>query len=75
MSTIIKMKIKIAKFLDHGVVQSFMFVVTLYVLLGEDLRLSVAPVSIDDLFTVMNSISLVLFSVELVLASISNKDY
>lgn len=69
------MKIKIAKFLDHGVVQSFMFVVTLYVLLGEDLRLSVAPVSIDDLFTVMNSISLVLFSVELVLASISNKDY
>lgn len=66
---------KIADFLDHASVQFLMFVVTVYALLGDDLRLALAPKAYDDLFTLLTTISLILFVIELILASIGYDDY
>jgi hypothetical protein len=70
-----KIKQKFEDFLDHAIIQTLMLTVTLYVLLGDDIRLSGTPKSSDDIFTVLTSISLVLFSIELVIASIGYKTY
>ena len=52
-----------------------MFVVTLYALFGDDVRLLAFPKVADETFTPLNIISLALFLLELVLASIGKPDY
>lgn len=52
-----------------------MFMITVYALLGEDIRLAVAPLSMDYSFTIMNCISLTTFSLELIMSSIGYRDY
>ena len=44
-------KTKVKNFLDSAPVQIFTFGVTIYALLGDDLRLIVAPIESDDTFT------------------------
>lgn len=63
------------KFIDHGAVQIFMFSVTVYALLGEDIRLAACDIETDYYFMVMNTFSLVMFSIELILSSIGYPDY
>lgn len=48
---------------------------TLYALFGDDIRLLVSSKEHDDGFYAMASICLVLFTLEIVLASIAKKDY
>ena len=52
-----------------------MFVVTIYALFGDDVRLLAFPKGADETFTTLNIISLALFLLELVLASIGKPDY
>jgi hypothetical protein len=66
---------KVEKFLDHASVQFLMFVVTVYALLGDDLRVAYAPKTLDDTFTFLTTVSLILFILELVLASFGYQDY
>jgi len=47
-----------------------MTVVTLYALLADDLRLICTSLETDAYFTIMTSVALVLFLIELALASI-----
>jgi len=52
-----------------------MFLVTLYALLGDDIRLLAFPKSVDDTFIKMTIASLFLFLIELTLGSIGQPDY
>ena len=52
-----------------------MTVVTIYALLGDDLKLLTTTKSADSTFTVLTSISLVLFLLELIFASIGKEGY
>lgn len=52
-----------------------MTLVTIYALLGDDLKLLTTTIEADDYFTVATSISLILFLIELVLASIGKEGY
>lgn len=52
-----------------------MTIVTIYALFGDDCRLIFAPKDADDLFTLLTFISLILFLIELILASIGQPDY
>lgn len=52
-----------------------MFLVTLYALLGDDIRLLAFPKSLDDTFIQLTIASLFLFLIELTLASIGQPDY
>ena len=52
-----------------------MTVVTIYALLGDDLKLLTTTIEADNTFTVITSIALVLFLIELILASIGKEDY
>lgn len=61
--------------MDAAATQFLMFIVTVYALLGDDLRLAYAPKSWDDTFTILTTISLILFVLELTLASIGYPDY
>jgi len=49
--------------------------VTLYALFGDDFRLIFAPIESDDTFTSFTILSLVLFMLELILASIGQEGY
>ena len=52
-----------------------MFLITLYALLGDDLRLIFAPIEGDGVFTVITSIALAMFTMELLLSSIGVEGY
>lgn len=52
-----------------------MTIVTIYALLGDDLKLLTTTLSADDTFTTLTSIALVLFMLELILASIGKEGY
>lgn len=52
-----------------------MTIVTIYALLGDDLRLIFFPKEADDWFTLLTFISLILFLIELCLASLGQPDY
>lgn len=60
---------------ESNFVQVLMTLVTIYALLGDDLKLLTTTVAADDTFTVLTSISLVLFLIELLLASIGKEGY
>ena len=61
--------------MDHNVIQVLMTIVTIYALLGDDLKLLTTTLGADDFFTSATAISLVLFMLELILASIGKEDY
>lgn len=61
--------------MNTSFVQTLMFLVTLYALLGDDIRLLAFPKSLDDTFIKMTIASLFLFLIELTLASIGQPDY
>jgi len=52
-----------------------MTIVTIYALLGDDLKLLTTTITADVYFTISTSIALVLFLIELILASIGKEDY
>ena len=52
-----------------------MTIVTIYALFGDDCRLIFAPKEGDDTFTLLTFISMILFLIELILASIGQPDY
>ena len=52
-----------------------MTVITIYALLGDDIKLLVFPKGADDAFTVLTSASMILFMLEIILASIAKADY
>jgi len=62
-------------FLDHPFTQIFMTLITLFALLGDDIKLLVFSKSADDAFTWLTTFSLFFFLIELILASVGKKDY
>lgn len=72
---IAEFKVNVGIFLNTSFVQTLMFLVTLYALLGDDIRLLAFPKSLDDTFIKMTIASLFLFLIELTLASIGQPDY
>jgi hypothetical protein len=54
---------------------AFMTIITIYALFGDDLRLLTCPKSIDDYFFAASSVCLFFFTVEIILASISQEGY
>lgn len=52
-----------------------MTVVTIYALLGDDIKLLTTTKSADPIFTDLTAIALVLFLIEIILASIGKEDY
>ena len=52
-----------------------MTIITLYALLGEDIKLLSTTKESDPIFVTMTSISLVLFLIELLLQSIGKEEY
>jgi hypothetical protein len=63
------------KMLDHWIVTAFMTVITLYALFGDDLRAWAFTKAADEAFYILTIISMALFMIELIVASMSKKDY
>lgn len=74
-SCLYKFQVSCAGFVDHNVIQVLMTIVTIYALLGDDLKLLTTTIEADVYFTAATAISLVLFMLELILASIGKEDY
>ena len=55
--------------------QFLLFAFTLYALLGDDMRLYFFMKSSDDVFLTLNIITLIFFSVEIILSSIGMQGY
>lgn len=66
---------KIKMFLDAASVQIIMTIVTIYALLGDDLRLIYAEKSADPVFTNLTITALVLFSLELLFSCFGYEEY
>ena len=66
---------RIKTLLDHKITQAFMTLVTLYALLGDDLRLLLFPIGADQTFLVLTILAMFLFSAELILSSIGYNGY
>jgi len=62
-------------FLDHPAIQTLMTLITIFALLGDDLKLLVFDKRADDTFTLLTAISFLMFLIEIILASIGKKDY
>jgi len=52
-----------------------MFIFTLYALIGDDVRLLTFSKKSDTAFLVLNLLTFILFTVELIISSLSVKDY
>ena len=52
-----------------------MTLITLYALLGDDIKMMTTDISADKYFTIVTSIALVLFAIELIMTSIGKKEY
>ena len=61
--------------MDSNAIQTLMTLVTIYALLGDDLKLLTTTMGADIYFTWCTSIALVLFMMELILASIGKEGY
>lgn len=68
-------KKSIDNFLSHWFIQLFMTIITVYALLGDDFRLLFFSKASDDTFTMLTFASMILFLLELVLASVGKPDY
>lgn len=63
------------KLLENSVYITFMMIITIYALFGDDFRLLLAPKSADEVFWSITSVAMALFLIELIMASIAQKDY
>ena len=61
--------------LEDNVTSVIMTVITLYALLGDDVRILVTNVNGDPTFWILNIIALFAFSLEIILASIVKQNY
>ena len=65
----------IGKFINHWAVQIFMLLVTVYALIGDDIRILAFEKEADEVFIWLNVAALSLFSLELILSSIGMDKY
>lgn len=63
------------KFLDSWFMSGLMTIITIYALFFDDIRILIIPKSVDDVFYAITSVALVLFLVEIILASLSKSGY
>lgn len=68
-------KKRIGLCINHWGVQLIMLFITVYALIGDDIRLLSTDKDADVVFTVFNILCLIAFTVELILSSIGVKDY
>lgn len=61
--------------MDHWFTTAFMTVITLYALFGDDIRAWAFTKSADEAFYILTIISMILFFIELIIASICKEDY
>ena len=66
---------KVSNLLDHWLTQIFMLIVTVYALIGEDLRLLYFKQEADLFFMNSNIATLVIFSLEIILSCFAKKKY
>ena len=52
-----------------------MTIITIFALFGDDIRLLIFPKVVDDYFYGMSTACLVFFSLEIIMCSLSKKDY
>lgn len=65
----------IGAFISNKYVQTLMFLITVYALIGDDIRLLTTSKDADEAFMWMNIITLGLFTIELIFSSIGAKGY
>jgi hypothetical protein len=70
-----KKQMKVRKFLDHFAVVGFMTLLTIYALFFDDIRVLAYPKESDDVFYGITLLAIILFSIEIVLASYSNPKF
>jgi hypothetical protein len=63
------------EFLDHPGTQIFVTLITIFALLGDDIKLLVFPHTADFTFTILTSFSMLCFFIEIILASLAKPDY
>ena len=68
-------KAKIGFFLNHKIVQLFMLIISLYALMGNDVQMLAFEKKDDGVFMVLNVITIVLFTIDIILSSIAIQDY
>ena len=62
-------------FIDHWTVSIVMTIVTIYALFFDEIRILFIPKVADDAFYALTSIALILFTIEIVLASLAKPGY
>ncbi len=70
-----KWKVEVAKFLDWYPVVILMTVITVYALFFDDIRIILFTPTEDDIFFGISLVGFILFSIEIILASITKEDY
>ncbi|CAG9331270.1 unnamed protein product [Blepharisma stoltei] len=65
----------ICKILDHWATQTFMIVITLYALFGDDIRVCATSKSADDAFYSLTTVCLFFFTLEIILSSLAKEEY
>lgn len=70
-----KFKLGIRKFLDHYITVIFMTLITIYALFFEDIRVLAFDPKYDDIFYGITSAGIVLFTIEIMLASYAIPNY
>ena len=64
-----------AKVLDHYVTTFITSIITIYALFGDDIRLAMFRSDYDDIFDILTTASLVVFSVEILLSTAVKPNY
>ena len=70
-----RFKLGIRKFLDHYIIVIFMTVITVYALFFEDIRVLSFDKKYDDIFYGITAVGVVLFTIEIMLASYAIPNY
>lgn len=68
-------KDKLAYILDHNSTTIVMTIITIYALFGDDIRILTTNKDGDEFFWVFNIISMVAFTLEIIVASIAKDGY
>ena len=63
------------RILDNNVFIAFMTIITIYALFGDDFRVLLWPKSGDEVFYSLTCAALFFFTIEIIMASIAQKDY
>ena len=70
-----KLKRKLEKVIDNTIVVLIMTVVTVYALFFDDIRILVFPKSSDDFFYGITLLGMILFTIEIIIASYAKDGY